>query len=501
MRTKAIAGLAGWLLTLALPTPGLAGGAMEGLEGRVEELVLANGMRFLFVARGDAPVFHGMIRFEVGGVDEVPGITGLAHLFEHMAFKGTTRINTKDYEGEKLVLDEIDRVASARSRELAKWDKADKKKLEVLETQQKALEALHKKYVNGEEFTSIYTNEGGDALNATTSKDVTTYFVSLPANRLELWMLMESERLMNPVLREFYVEREVVREERRMRTDNAPAGKLYEEFVAAAYRAHPYKYPTVGWDSDIATVTMQEARAFYDAYYSPKNAVAALVGRFDIPAAKAMVQKYFGRLVNKGEIRRPSTREPPQAGERRIEVEFDASPEMLMGWHKPTIPDPDDYVFDVLGELLGTGRTARLYTRLVKTSKAQEVGVYQAPGSRYPNLFCVGVTPMEGTSRQEVETEVAAALAEIAEKGVSKAELEKVRTQVEAGFLKQLKENEGLADALTRYQIIAGDWRYMVRYLGELEKVTSERIQAVVRKYLNPHQRTVAWLTSKKKEG
>lgn len=480
---------------VAAMLPGfLLAGTRGGLEERVEELVLDNGLRFLLVKRGAAPVFHGLIRFNVGGVDEVPGITGLAHLFEHMAFKGTTRIGTKDYEGEKLVLEEIDRVATAHSRELGKWDKADPKKLEMLSVQLKALQELHKKYVVKDEFTSYYNNEGGKGLNATTSKDFTTYFVSLPENKLELWFLLESERLVNPVMREFYLERDVVREERKMRIENRPGGKLYEQFVTTALTAHPYRYPTVGWDSDIRTVTKKQARSFYDAYYSPKNAIVALVGNFDVARAKVLAKKYFGRLVNRGEIRQVSTKEPPQTGQRRNEVFFDAQPDMIAGWHKPTIPHPDAYVFDVIEDLLGTGRSARLYKRLVKTKKALGAWTYQVPGDRYDNLFCISVAPQGEHTLAEMEAETYAELEVLKQELVPREELQKVINMVEARHVWSLKSNGGMAQALTRYHLLTGDWRNLEGYLERLREVTPERVREVARKYFLATNRTVVEL-------
>ena len=492
--------LGGLTVALALAFSSAPVGA-SGLADRVEELVLDNGMRFLFVKRGEAPVFHGMIRFNVGGVDEVPGITGLAHLFEHMAFKGTPVIGTTDYDGEQKVLEAIDEVARAHSRELGKWGRGDEKRLEVLATQLEALQKLHKKYVKKDEFTQIYNTAGGKGLNATTSKDFTTYFLSLPENKLELWMLMESERLANPVMREFYLERDVVREERKMRTENSPGGALYEAFVTTAITAHPQRLPTVGWDSDIRTVTKEQAHRFYDAYYSPRNSVAALVGNFDMETAKAMARRYFGRLENKGAIRQVTTKEPAQKGVRRVSVAYDAEPDMIVGWHKPTLPHPDQYVFDVLEDLLVTGRSSRLIKRLVKGRKAGGVWAYQVPGERFDNLFCISATPLAGHTLEEMEQEIEAELDDLRENLVPARELEKVLNMVEARHIWSLKSNQGMASQLTRYQLLTGDWRGLEAYVQELRKVTPERIREVVRQYLSPEGRTIAHLVRREGKG
>lgn len=479
----------------------LSAGGLDSLLGKVEQITLENGMKFLLVPQGDAPVFAGLIRFNVGGVDEVPGITGLAHLFEHMAFKGTRTIGTSNYAGEKVVLDGIDRIARELAAEEALWEKSDPTRVKMLRTQLEAVQKLHKDFVVKDEFTLYYTQSGAKGLNATTSKDFTTYFVNLPANRLELWMLLESERLANPVLREFYSERDVVQEERRMRVDDNPGGKLYEQFTAAAFTAHPYRFPTVGWSSDIATVTKEEGEAFYQAYYSPRNAVGALVGRFDVAEAKRMVQRYFGRLVNRGEIQRPRTKEPQQVGVRRVRVEKVAEPDMMVGWHKPTLPHPDAYAFEVLDAVLTSGRTSRLYKRLVESRKAQGVWSYNVPGERYPNVFVISATPMPGHDNAEMEAEIQAELELLRKDLLPQRVLDKALNQIEASYLKYLAGNMGMAQELTRYHLLTGDWRKLGRHTEELRAVTPERLREVVRKYLDPDARTIAFLERKAEEG
>lgn len=487
---------AGALLALTALVPGLLAEGAK-LQDRVREIQLDNGLKVLLVPRGQAPVFSGLIKFNVGGVDEVPGITGLAHLFEHMAFKGTTVIGTKNYAGEKEVLDAIDEVATAYSKELGKWDKADAEVLKKLKAELDVLQRLHKRYAKKDEFTSIYNKHGASGMNATTSKDYTTYFVNLPANRLELWMLLESERLIHPVMREFYLERDVVREERKMRTENSPTGKLYEQFVAAGFSAHPYRFPTVGWDADIRTVTRSQAQDFYDRFYSPKNAVVALVGRFDMQAAEALVRKYFGRWKNKAEIRRPTTQEPPQVGERRVEIFMDSKPHMFLGWHQPVLPHPDAYALEVLGGVLAGSRTTRLYRRLVETKKAQAVGVYTVPGERYPNLFTLSVAPLAGQTLESLDQEIEAELAAVQTELLPEREVQKVVNQLESDLVWAMASNQGLAQFLTRMHLLTGDWKFGDTYLEEIRKVTPERIREAAKKVFRKENKTVALLRTK----
>src|SRR5206468_3280800 len=230
------------------------------------------------------------------------------------------------------------------------------------------LESLSKKLQEltvKDEFSQILTGNGAVGLNASTSSDLTSYVVALPANRLELWCLLESARLRDPVLREFYSERDVVMEERRMRIDNQPQGKLYEQFLLSSFQAHPYRVPTAGFMTDIAHITRPRAMEFRRAHYLPNNAVGTLVGDIDPAAAESLVRRYFGGIPAGPPPQGPVTAESPQTGERRIVVEFDAEPELMIGFHKAVWPSPDDPLFEVIDSLLTSGRTSRLFRRLV----------------------------------------------------------------------------------------------------------------------------------------
>lgn len=470
----------------------------QRLEEKVVEHTLKNGMKFLFVERHEAPVFTGQITFRVGSVDEPIGATGLAHLLEHMAFKGTRTIGTRDYAKEKPILESLDRVAKALAVERSRGEAADAKKIASLQKQMEALHQQHRRLSLGEEFSDIYQRNGAVDLNAGTSKDATTYYVSLPSNRLELWALMESQRMADPVMREFYIERDVVAEERRQSYEDDPAGKLYEQLIATAFVAHPYQWPTIGWMSDILSLNAEQARTFHRRYYVPCNAVAALVGDIHIPEAKRLVEKYFGPIPA-GEVPPPlPTVEPPQEGEKRVEVLFDAEPRLLIGYHKPAPPHRDDYVFDILSALLSQGRTSRLYTALVKEKRlALEVDTSMGPGTRYPHLFILSATPLAPHSTTEVEAALYEELERLKKEPVSTRELQKVKNQIEAEQVRSLSSNSGLAGILTYFQTVVGDWRYFARYRDEIEKITPEDVQRVARQYLVPANRTVAILVKK----
>jgi len=239
----------------------------QNLEDRVVEHKLENGMTFLLMERHQAPVFTGMIVVKVGSVDESIGKTGLAHMLEHMLFKGTKTIGTRNFAAEEPILEQIDRVGTELSSELVKGEKADEQRVRTLREEIKKLQEEAAQYQVKDELGAIYSKHGAARLNASTSNDITRYYVSLPSNRLELWAMVESDRMANPVLREFYSERDVVMEERRLRVESSPFGALYESFLAAAFLAHPYHRPVIGWSSDIAGYVTGDASAFYREYW------------------------------------------------------------------------------------------------------------------------------------------------------------------------------------------------------------------------------------------
>lgn len=481
--------------TAALPFVALAA-AGPTLEGRVTEYTLPNGMRWFFVERHTSPTFTGVIMFRVGGVDEEPGKTGLAHLFEHMAFKGTTVIGTRDYEAEKDILaaieDVADRLTAARAA-------GDEEAARALQTELASLQEKEKALIVKDEFWEIYLRNGASGLNAWTSKDVTTYHISLPANRLELYAAMESERLADPVFREFYIERDVVLEEYRLRVATNPDGKLYEQFIAAAFDGHPYEWLTLGNPDDLAKLSAADARAFYAKYYTAANAVGVLVGDFDTDEAKKTVAKYFGRL---SPGMRPTVTEVVSArpdGERRVEVPFDAEPRLLIGYHIPTYPDRDAVVLNVISSLLAGGRSARLYQRLVEElGVAADVACYtEEPGERLDHLFTIEATPRAPHTAAEVEAAIYAELEKLAVHGPSRRELEKIKNQVDATLLRRLGSNAGMAHTIAYYQTVFGNWRYIYEYRSQLRKVKPADVMRVVQKYFRPANRTVAVLVKK----
>ena len=485
----AVAVISGALL-LPVP-PALA----QALEGKVTRITLDNGMRFLVARRGVAPVFAANLRFRVGSADDPGGRSGLAHLFEHLAFKGTSAIGTRDAKKEAGILDAMDRAVMALLRELDRGEGADAARLKDLRQEMASLQADLQAITVKDELSQILTGNGATGLNASTSPDLTSYVVALPSNRLELWCALESARLRDPVLREFYSERDVVMEERRMRIDNQPQGKLYEQLLLTAFQAHAYRSPTAGFLSDLEHLTRPAAMEFRRRHYLPGNAVGALAGDVDPVAAEGLIRRYFGGIPAGPAPSGPVTAEPPQTGERRIAVEFDAEPQLMIAFHKAVWPSPDDPVFQVIDSLLTSGRTSRLFRRLVLESRvATDVYSLQAPGDRYPNLFLIGAIPRAPHTPAEVEAGILQEVRRLATEPVEERELQKIRNQVEASFLYPLRSNAGLASQLSYFEIMTGDWKNLGVYKEALLATTPARVQEIARRTFVSSNLTVAVL-------
>lgn len=501
-RTSRIAAL---IFTLALGL-GFAHAGLPSLAERVIEHKLANGLTVLMVERHQTPVVSINITFGVGGVNEQAGQTGLAHLYEHMAFKGTRTVGTKDYAKEKPLLDELYRVGTIleqRQRLLTTRGTPataeERAEIDGLQKRVNDLQSQAAQFVVGNEMALLYQRHGGVGLNASTGKDLTRYTISLPSNRLPLWAAIESDRMANPVLREFYKERGVVMEERRLRNDDSPNGLLFETFTSAAFRAHPYGVPTIGWGSDILSLTPAETEAFFKTYYGPNNATIALVGDVNPQEVLALIEETFGKIPAASQTPAIVTEEPEQRGERRVEVEFDAEPIIVIGYHKPGLGHPDDDVFDVIDEILTDGLTSRLQTKLVREKRlaASVNSDANYPGVRAPNLFVLMATPVAPHTTAEVEAAIYEELERLKTEPVPAKELEKIINNLDADLVRALRSNGGLASQLALYQTVAGDWRYVLKSRDKIAAVTAADIQRVAKQYFIKSNRTVATLVKK----
>ncbi len=479
------------LFIFLLIFPGLV--VAQTLADKVQEYHLDNGATVLMVERHDSPTVAAYISFQVGSVNEMSNARGVAHLLEHMLFKGTKTLGTKNYAVEKKILLKIKKVGQEIDF-LKNRAETDPQKLQQFRDRLTALQKEHRKLVVKNEFSKIYAENGGVGYNAYTGKDSTTYLINLPANKLELWAAIESDRLQNAVFREFYTERDVVHEERRRSYESSPEGLMYETLLETAYQVHPYRHPVIGWNSDIDNLDPDEIRDFFDKYYTPVNMVITLVGDFDSQATLQMVDRYFGKLAPGIPVPPVLDKEPQQKGERRAYINFDAEQQLMIAYHKPTMPQRDDYVFDILMQVLCEGRTSRLYKSLVVEKQlVTDVNVFGAPGSRYDNLMVLSMTPRFGCSCPDIEAAVYLELERLKSEPLSSSELDIARKQIMTSILRGLRGNSGLARMLSSYQTL-GDWRYLVDYEKHLNSVTAEDVMNVAKRYLHADNRTVVTL-------
>ena len=470
------------------------------LESRVVKTKLKNGITVLIMERHISPTVSLYIRHRIGAVDEDKGETGAAHMLEHMMFKGTKTIGTKNYAAEKKILEAIEKTGTTLDKEKQKGDKANAKTIEELSSRLRKLQEEHKKYFIPNEIDRLYTQNGGLDLNASTGQDVTTYQVSLPANKLELWARIESDRLLNPVFREFYTERDVVMEERRQRTETNPDGKLYEQFMSVAFSTHPYRNPIIGWPQDLMRLSPAAMKKYFEKYRAPHKTVIAVVGAINPEQTLKLIEKYFGPIPPSKEKKNTIAPEPKQTEEKRAEIIFDASPAMIIGFHKPNPPAYDDYIFDVLETILAAGRTSRLYNLLVKQMQvAESVSAYNGlPAALYPNLFVIFASPRHPHTNAELENIILRELEKLKTEPVTEEELTRAKNQLRMNYIKSLDSNARIASVLSYYEVLLGDYRYFSDYLKNIDKVTAQNIQNTATNYLKKENRTIATLDRKK---
>jgi predicted Zn-dependent peptidase len=452
---------------------------------------LSNGIKVIFYPRGDAPVFAGAVVVRVGGSDEVAGQTGISHLFEHMAFKGSRSVGTKDYASERRLLERLEEIAAASNSAQALSDQ-----------QKKEWDAIHSRLRElwiSDDFTARYEKQGAVGQNATTDKEFTKYFVSLPRTAFEFWCRMESDRLISPVMRQFYQERDVVLEERRMRYEDDPGGKLYEALLGIAYQRHPYRAPVIGYESDIRSLTATQLEEFRKRFYVPSNIVVSLVGRVDPERDRKVVEQYFGAIPTGADIVRSLPAEGQQEGQRTVELLMKASPEVVLAYRKPNYPHPDDPPLSVMTEILAGGRTSPLYTELVKRKQiAASVAHDEGPGVAYPNLFMFATSVKAPHNPDTLIHAFDAVVERFKRHGPSVEQLEIAKRSIGMEYLAHLQSNQSLALDFATSQLAYGTWRASVEWYDKMQQVTVADVARVAQQYLRSSQRTVATIEQSK---
>ncbi len=561
MRSRQIPYIVLILLLAASTLQAARTGHTGTLNERVHEDVLDNGLRVVVVERHAAPVFFALVSFRVGASQESIDHSGLSHYLEHMLFKGTKTIGTKDYDKEAPIMEELERVAAetkeimtilkswrydlfeeyavkvkselpAQLRETISADEAagwravldhlpaDSDDLpeewnrtpwlladdrhnywslyrDLLAGRARIVEltASQRKFIKQSELSEIYSTHGKQSLNAFTSYDQTTYLVGLPSNCLELWMYIESDRFQNPVFREFYSEKEVILEEKRM-YENQPGSRLFEAFISAAFRAHPYGRPVIGWMSDVRLANRTDMEDHFRRFYAPNNCQLTLVGDLDTDEVFSLARRYFGGWKPSEVADEITVVEPEQKGERRIQMEFDAEPRILIGYHVPVAPHPDGYAITMIDYILSAGRTSRLYKSVFVDQglTASPPASGSEPADRYPNLFFMQAMPKSPHTTGEVEAALLAEIEKLKNEPVSQRELDRIRNRFKMDQLERLSSNRWLAFSLNSAFVNRGDWRSITEDFNRLMKVTAEDVQRAAKKYFTARNRTVAVL-------
>ena len=466
---------------------------LDNFSDRINQFRLRNGMKFIVLENHDAPVVSFVTYADVGGVDEPDGQTGVAHFLEHLAFKGTREIGTTNYEAEQEVLNKqdliFDQIKAAQAA-------GNAEQLEQLQAEFIRLQTLASSFVEQNKYGQIVDTAGGVGLNAATSADYTSYFYSFPSNKLELWMSLESERFLEPVFREFYKEKQVILEERRLRTDNSPLGKTIEVFLGEAFDEHPYQRPTIGYNEDIQNLTRKNVRDFFNRYYTPNNLTLVVAGDVQPEEVKKLAKTYFGRFKRQPAPPEVIKVEPTQQKTKEFTLELPTQPWYLEGYHIPNLEHPDYPVYELMSSLLSSGRTSRLYKSLVEEQQTalSAQGSSGFPGDKYPNLMLFYAITAPGHTVQDLAVGLNEQLELLKTEPVSEAELDRVKTQIKAGLLRSLDSNLGMARLLAEYEAKTGSWRKLFKDLEAILAVTPEDVQRVAQATFTPENRTIGKL-------
>ena len=479
---------------------------------KAREEILPNGMKLLMIERHQSPVITCGWVAKVGSVNEKPGITGISHLFEHMMFKGTRTIGTSDFAKGQEIQDRQDAIRAQMEEEYTKLRYRLRKgeirgsiydpenmtpRLQELRAELEELFKEEKQYIVKDELDQIYTSLGASGLNAGTTNDQTLYFINLPANKLELWFWMESDRLLNPVFREFYSERDVVREERRLRVESTPTGLADEAFDAMFWQSSPYSWPVIGWPSDVESISRTQAQEYFDTFYAPDNITAVIVGDFDPDKTLELAKEYFGRIP-RGKTTPPQmiTVEVDQVGEKRYTAEVDTNTRVILRYHTPPFNHADNFPLQLFADSL-EGRTGRLYKALVEEkgliSGQPRVALNEL---KYGGYFEVSAEVKEGIQPEAVEAAIREELEKLKTEPLGERELQRLKNNLLANSVKQLQTNYYLVMQVLFYDSL-DSWEYINEAPPKYQDVTADQVMEVANRYINENNLNVAYYLRK----
>ncbi|KMQ52401.1 peptidase M16 domain protein [Chitinispirillum alkaliphilum] len=463
----------------------------QNIEIPVNYHTLDNGLRVIIVPDPNVAEVSCRLYYFVGGMNEGPGTTGLSHMYEHMMFKGTKTLGTSNYEKEIPFLNAIDSLDAIM--QTARLSGAEDSVVNNYRAEIFELLEQQREYINKDEIWELYRNHGGTRLNAWTSNEMTAYIVTLPQNKTELFYWIESDRMENPVLREFHSELEVVIEERKMRYDNRPLHLYWERLNSLFFVAHPYRQPVIGWESDIRAYTPQKLMRYINQYYTPENALIVLVGNVDPESEFEKIERYFGHIPKSDQPADPVvTREPTPIGQTRLTVHSDVEPRVDILFHTPGYPHEDLYALDIIQGIL-SGRTGRLYRRLVDTEElCVNAGAFNSK-RLHNGYFHVWAQLKEDSDPKLVEKIILEELAKLIDEKPSSREMLRITNQIRFSFAEGLKSLEGLSDRLARFERL-GSWQNLLEYPEKISRVGVQNIPYIASFYLIPELATIGYL-------
>ncbi len=477
-------------------------------QQRIKKYRLDNGIRVVLMKNGINPTMACYLKIGVGSADEPFQKAGAAHFLEHLLFKGTNKLGTTNFRKEKVYLNQIKAIGERldnQERMLLNplLRQKDKEKIQNKKEQDQQLltklDKLSSVFRISEEDSQAYSAAGEYGYNAYTSADLTNYQIQLPKNRLELWAWLESNRFLKPVFREFYTERKIIQEERKMRYDTKPSSLLLELFVKTAFGMSPYGKPVIGFASNIPRLKQSDVEAFFAEHYIPSRMVITIVGDIEFEPTLSTIKKYFSKIPTKETPQFPPIEFVPTPGRRTAILSADNSPYLITGWYRPSMYDKDDILFDIVSKLLTEGLSSRLVKRLViQEELVQSIDSYSAfPGSKIDSIFPIIATPYKEQDYDKVQKIIQEELQLLAEKGPTKQELEKVKNQFYAEITSSLESNSGLAEALSYYEVLLDDYKVFFTYLRAVQQINPKDIQRVIRTYFIEDKNTTVWIKKK----
>ena len=475
----------------------LASRAQEMVEfqKKISDFTLPNGLHFLVLEQHDSPViaFHTWIR--VGSVDDPAGQTGLTHMFEHVALKGSENLGTRNWTEEKKALDAVEEALNKADAEARKGQKADRIRVDGLRSQAGQAAEIAQRYAGSGEFRRYLDENGAINLRVSANVAYTESSYSLPSNRAELWYFVESQNFSHPVYREFYSERSAMMEEYRQRVEGTPQARLMSELLATAFKAHPYRNPPGGWLSDVANLRRSEALEFFERYYVPGNITVAIVGDITPVEAKRLADKYFGSIPAKPLPPRVMTQEPQQIGPKTVVVELQGQPMTMIGYKRPNQFDKDDMAMDLIQVLFSQGRSGLLYSDLVTEKRVaqQAQAVATNPDGSFPNLFTFFLVPAQGHSVEDVQRALEELLRRFEATPLDPQMVARAKLLARANMIRRISNNEDLAGLLALHAGSYGDWRRLFTQLDELAKLTPGDLQRAASRYFVPTGRTTVY--------